>query len=87
MSNSSSDSSVWKYSLNSSIGVWPRTMYWRSPSLRMFYVFVDVVLVVDVADDLFDDVLDGDEARDAAVFVRDDRHVHARAAQSRAAAR
>ena len=36
VSNSSSDSSVWKYSLNSSIGVWPRTMYWRSPSLRMF---------------------------------------------------
>jgi len=38
-------------------------------------VFLDVVFVGDVAHDLLDDVLDGDEPRDAAVFVDDDRHV------------
>ena len=45
------------------------------------HVLVDVVLVVDVADDLLDHVFDGHEAGDAAVFVGDDGHVHARAAE------
>jgi hypothetical protein len=34
-----------------------------------------VVFVLDVADDLLQDVLDGDEARDAAVLVDDDGDV------------
>ena len=42
---------------------------------------VDIVLVVDVADDLLEHVLDRDEAGDAAVFVDDDRHVVAREAE------
>mgnify|MGYP003694122647 CR=1 FL=1 len=33
---------------------------------------VEIVLVLDVADDLLEHVLDGDQARDAAVFVDDD---------------
>ena len=37
-----------------------------------------VVLVLDVADDLLDQVLDGDEAVGAAVLVDDQRHVDAR---------
>ena len=36
---------------------------------------VEVVLVLDVAHDLLDHVLDGDEPRHAAVFVHDDRDV------------
>jgi hypothetical protein len=39
---------------------------------------VEVVLVLDVADDLFQHVLDGDQTGDAAVFVDHDRHVVAR---------
>ena len=42
---------------------------------------VDVELVVDVADDLLDGVLDRDETGDPAVFVDDDRHVVAVAAE------
>src|SRR5437763_9988685 len=34
--------------------------------------FLDVVLVADLADDFLEDVLDGDEARGAAIFVADD---------------
>ena len=37
----------------------------------------DVVLVLDVADDLLDQILDGDEAVGAAVLVDDQRHVDA----------
>ena len=40
-----------------------------------------VGLVVDLADDLFDDVLDGDDPDDAAVLVDDDRHRRALALQ------
>src|SRR5512139_66817 len=36
---------------------------------------LDVVFVVDLADDLLDHVLDGDQAGNAAVFVHRDRHV------------
>ena len=38
-------------------------------------VFLDVELVVDLADDLLDHILDGDEPGNAAVFVDHDRHV------------
>ena len=41
---------------------------------------VDVVLVLDLADDLLDHVLDGDEPVDAAELVDDQRHVDARQA-------
>ena len=40
-----------------------------------------VVLVVDLADDLFQHILDGDQTGDAAVFVDHDRHVIARLAE------
>ena len=40
-----------------------------------------VVLVSDLADQLFDQVLDGDDTRRAPVLVDDHRHVHARPAQ------
>ncbi len=39
-----------------------------------------VMLVVDLADDLLEHVLDRDHAGDATVFVHDDRHVIAREA-------
>ena len=42
-----------------------------------------VVLVGDVADDLLDHVLEGDDAGVAAVLVEDDRHLEAVAAQDR----
>ncbi len=38
-------------------------------------VVLDVELVIDVADDLLDDVLDRDQSGDAAVLVDHDRHV------------
>src|SRR5690606_17775150 len=38
-------------------------------------VFLDVVFVLDVADDLLEHILDGHQARHAAVFVDDDGHV------------
>ena len=38
---------------------------------------LDVVLVLDLADDLFDQVLDRDQPGRAAVLVDDDRDVHA----------
>src|SRR3569623_3624529 len=44
-------------------------------------VFLDVVLVDNLADDLLEHVLNGDEARDAAVFVDDDGHVIAACAE------
>src|ERR1700686_4167492 len=40
-----------------------------------------IEFIVDVADDLFDDVLDGDQTRHAAVFIHYDRHVVAIAAE------
>ena len=40
-----------------------------------------VVLVGDLADDLLDDVLEGDDAGDAAVLVDDDGHLQALVAQ------
>jgi len=43
--------------------------------------FVEVVFVLDVADDLFEHVFDGDQAGDAAVFIDDDGHVIARDAE------
>ena len=46
-----------------------------------------VVLVGDLADDLLEDVLDGDQARGAAVLVDDDRDVAGARPASRAAAR
>jgi hypothetical protein len=42
---------------------------------------VEVVFVLDVANDLFQHVFDGDQAGDAAVFVDHDRHVIARDAE------
>ncbi len=42
---------------------------------------VEVVLVLDVADDLLEHVLDRDQARDAAIFVDHDRHVVAARAE------
>ena len=42
---------------------------------------VEVVLVLDVADDLLEHVLDGDQAGHAAVLVHDDRHVVAAGAE------
>jgi hypothetical protein len=42
---------------------------------------VEVVFVLDVADDLLQHVLDGDQAGDAAVLVDHDRHVVARGAE------
>ena len=46
-----------------------------------------VVLVANLADQLLDDVLDGDEARRAAVLVDDDRQLEAASAGTRAAGR
>jgi hypothetical protein len=46
-----------------------------------------VVLVLDLADDLLEDVLDGDQPGGAAVLVDDDRDVAERRPASRAAAR
>jgi hypothetical protein len=71
-----------KYSLNSSMGVW-RTTYWRSSRPADVHILVDVVLVVDVADDLLDHVFDGDQAGNPAAFVGDDGHVNPRAPNSR----
>ena len=42
---------------------------------------LDIVFIVDLADDLLDDVFHGDEPRHAAVFVDGDRHVVAADAQ------
>ena len=74
--------------MNSAIGVSALTR--NSPFAggldHRVLVVVVVVLVVDVADDLLEHVLDGDEAGDAAVFVDDDRHVVAREAEFLAAA-
>ena len=44
-------------------------------------ILLDVVLVVDVADDLLDDVLERDESGDTAVLVDDDGHVIAARAE------
>src|SRR5689334_2922246 len=44
---------------------------------------VDVVLVLDVADDLLEHVLEGDDPGDAAVLVDDDGELQAGAAQGR----
>ena len=44
-------------------------------------VLVDVELVLDLADDLLDHILEGDQAGDAAELVDDDGHVVARAAK------
>ncbi len=45
------------------------------------FALVEVVLVLDLADDLFENVLNGDQAADARVFVDDDRHVVVRDAE------
>jgi hypothetical protein len=81
VSNSSSLKSLPKRSLNSAIGVsaLTRNSPFGSGLDQGLLVVVVVVLVVDVADDLLEHVLDGDEAGDAAVLVDDDRHVAARA--------
>ena len=52
-----------KYSLNSSMRVTPRTVNWRSRVAADVLVVLDVELVVDLADDLLDHVLDGAQAR------------------------
>src|SRR6478672_8102986 len=51
----------------------------RRDQLRLVHGLV--VLVVDVADDLFQHVLDRDQAGDATIFVDHDRHVVARLAE------
>jgi len=43
--------------------------------------FVEIVLVLDVADDLFEDVLDGHQAADSGVFVDDNGHMVVRDAE------
>ena len=67
--------------------VTPRTVNCRSRLAADVLVVLDVELIVDLADDLLDHVLDGDQARDAAVFIDHDRHVIAVAAELLAAAR
>ena len=53
------------------------------PTSRLFLAAGRVVLVADVADDLLDQVLEGDDAVGAAVLVDDDRQVLAFAAHLR----
>ena len=76
MSNSSSSNVVPNCALKSSISVCALT---RKRPLGLgddvVLALVEVVLVLDVADDLLEHVLDGDEARHAAVLVDDDRDV------------
>ena len=76
MSNSSSAKSVPKWALKSAISVL-RLDAVAAAGLGddVVLAVVEVVLVLDVADDLLQHVLDGDEARDAAVLVDDDRDV------------
>jgi hypothetical protein len=45
------------------------------PFLANGLIFLDVVFIVDLADDLLDDILDGDQPADAAVFIDDDGDV------------
>ena len=44
-------------------------------------LIIGIVLVVDVADDFFQDILDGDQAGYTAVLIDHDRHVQMRAAE------
>ena len=69
VSYSSSENAVPKYSLNSDIGVRARTENSRSLSRLIVLVILDVVLVVDFADDLLDHILDGHQPAYAAVLI------------------
>ena len=83
VSYSSSSKSAPKRSLKSAIGVSASTAYWPSAcaAISACGVLGLVVLVVDLADDLLQHVLDRHQSGDAAVLVDHDRHVVARLAE------
>ncbi len=74
MSKSPSGNRAWRSSLTSSSGM--RALTWTPPSdSGSISGVLDVELVDDLAQQLLDDVLQGDEAGRAAVLVDHDRHV------------
>ncbi len=48
----------------------------RSVFLRNEHLLFEIVLILYVADNLLDEILDGDQSRRATVFINGDRHVN-----------